>query len=78
MFTNPVRFTLIGLAFMVCVMAFARGEWPIALLFLTASLLQVVSYFRNGTLWLASRAYRRQDPDKAERLLAQIKAPTYI
>jgi len=75
MYTNPVRFTLVGLAFTVSVIAFARGEWPIALLFLTAALLMVVSYFRNGTLWLASRAYRRQDSDKAERLLAQIKAP---
>ena len=75
MFTNPVRFTLVGLAFTVSVIAFARGEWPIALLYLTAALLLVVSYFRNGTLWLASRAYRRQDPDKAEKLLAQIKAP---
>jgi hypothetical protein len=37
MFTNPVRFTLIGLAFTVCVIAFARGEWPIALLYLTAA-----------------------------------------
>jgi tetratricopeptide (TPR) repeat protein len=75
MYTNRVRFTLVGLAFTVSVIAFARGEWPIALLFLTAALLMVGSYFRNGTLWLASRAYRRQDPDKAERLLAQIKAP---
>jgi hypothetical protein len=75
MYTNPVRFAAVGLALTVSVVAFARGEWPIALLFLAAAILPVGSYFRNGTLWLASRAYRRQEPDKAERLLAQIKAP---
>ncbi len=75
MYTTPVRFAIATLALAVSVMAFAWGERPIALLFLTGALLMVVGYFRNGTLWLASRAYRRQNPDKAERLLSQIKAP---
>jgi len=75
MYTTPVRFAIVALALAVSVMALAWGEWPIALLFLTAALLMVAGYFRNGTLWLASRAYRRQDLDKAERLLSQIKAP---
>jgi predicted Zn-dependent protease len=74
-YTNPVRFALVGLTFTVSVIAFARGEWPIALLLLAGALLLVAGYFRSGTLWLASRAYRRQDPEKAERLLAQIRAP---
>jgi len=75
MFTNPVRFTLIGAAFTASVFLFAHREWGGALWLLAGALLLTVSYFRNGTLWLASRAYRRQDVDRAERLLTQIKYP---
>lgn len=75
MYTNPVRFTIAALALAAAAGYSWRGQWTLALLFLVGALLLVAGYFRSGTLWLASRAYRRQDRDRTEKLLSQIRYP---
>jgi len=78
MLTNPIRIVLIFAVIATAVLLLSRGEWGTGALFLVAGSLQMISYFRNGTLWLAVRAYQRGDPKAAERLLCQIRYPELL
>ncbi len=78
MLTNPIRIVLILAITATAVLLLSRGEWGIGALFLVAGTLQVISYFRNGTLWLAVRAYQQGDPKAAELLLCQIQYPELL
>mgnify|MGYP001195387200 CR=1 FL=1 len=78
MLTNPIRIVLILALTATAAVLLSRGDWGTGALFVVAGALQVGSYFRNGTLWLAVRAYRRGDAQSAERLLGQIRFPELL
>ena len=75
MFTPKVRFALIILTTIGLVISVIYHNNPSALLYGIVSVMLLVGYYRNGTVWLALQQLRRQNYEKAARYLDQTKYP---
>ena len=77
MFTRNIRWVLVAVA--VVSGLFALPERPA---YATACFLGAASlglgYFRHGTIWLAFRAQRQGDTERARRLLREIARPHWL
>lgn len=75
MFTLKVRIGLGIAALVAAVVSLFYHNYPSTLLYLGCLIGLVVGYYRNGTVWLALQQLQRQNYDKAEAFLNEIKQP---
>jgi pentatricopeptide repeat protein len=75
MYTPLTRVLLFLFMLALAAEARMRDRWWLAIACLAAGALLVVGYYRNGTVWLAWRAMKKQRFDRARRLLATIRSP---
>ncbi|WP_083257236.1 tetratricopeptide repeat protein [Arcticibacter eurypsychrophilus] len=75
MITNKVRFILIALAVVLLAWTITKQEYQASALVALGILLLIISYLRDGTVVLAARSFQRNDYDKTEKLLQEIKYP---
>jgi hypothetical protein len=55
------------------------GEFPaLSVCLFAGSALIAVGYFRNGTVWIAFRALKSGRSDRAERLIAKTRNPSWL
>lgn len=78
MYTPFVRllFGVLGIA--LAIKFYLSGSIPSLLLTLGGVALVVWGYFRNGTVFIAFQQVKKNNPTKAERLLAKIKKPEWL
>ena len=77
MFTPLVRLLLIGLNTAVGILALPRYPMLAAGLCLSSALF-VLGYFRHGTVWLAFRAIRKGQVDRADSLIRRTHNPSWL
>lgn len=77
MLTPAVRFILIILGTGLGIALINQGNWMGAFPLLAAGLL-AFGHFRYGTVWLAFRALRKGDMDRADALLEKVADPNRL
>lgn len=77
MFSTPIRAILVVTALSVGAWQLSRGHSS-ALWLVAAAVLLAYGHFRYGSVWLAMRALRAGNVDRAGRLLAQVKHPATL
>lgn len=77
MYSLRLRVLLILASLILGVVALVRGPARAGVLFLTAAAALIYGHYRYGTIWLAFRAYRRGEVERAASLLAQMR-PTAL
>ncbi len=78
MMTSKARAVVLVLAFLLAVWAAYNHAYQVAVLVIGAMGYLIWSHFREGTVFIATQAFQRQDFEKARRLLADIKRPEYL
>ena len=74
MFTAPIRLALFAVCIGLGVYGLYTGQ-ATAWAYLLAAVLLVYGHFRYGPVWLAWRAVRNNDLERAKRLLAGVSNP---
>lgn len=77
MFSNVVRLAIILFALVTGAYHLVHGD-ALGLLYGGAAVLLVWSYFRNGSLWLAFRAYRQGNLPQMKKHLEETKHPSHL
>jgi hypothetical protein len=77
MFTPVARFSLILGCLAIGVWWLSTGEW-MGIFVLFAAACFGFGYFRYGTVWLAFRALREGNIDKAENLISKVSYPSKL
>lgn len=78
MFDSRIRIIAITIFTIMTISFFIIGRDKLAILSLICCLLQIYSYFRYGTVWLAFKQFKKQNYPKIIRLLGSIKKPEYL
>jgi hypothetical protein len=76
-FTPLVRLTLAAFCLAMAALSW-RASPGRAVLFLAAAALFALGYWRQGTVWLAWRAFVRGDHERMERRLAKVPRPPQL
>jgi ATP/maltotriose-dependent transcriptional regulator MalT len=76
-FSNPIRIALILGCIGFGIYRVVYGD-RIGLLLIFAGILYTYGYFRYSSVWLAFRAVRKGDLDRAARLLSQTRNPSSL
>jgi hypothetical protein len=74
MYSPTVRLVLVLLCVVGAVLGFYRGA-PTGWLFTVAAALFTLGYWRNASVWLAWRAFKRGDMSRVRRLVAATPSP---
>lgn len=75
MMTSKVRWMVVGLAVLLVGLAVYKGNYQAAGLAGLGIGYLIWSYYREGTVFLATQAFQRKDYDKTSRLLEDIRHP---
>jgi len=78
MMTSKIRWIVVGLALLLGMWALTRGAYQAAGLVGVGIGYLVWSYFREGTVFLATQAFQQKDYKKTQRLLADIRRPELL
>lgn len=78
MMTSKIRWVVIAAAATLVIGALVRGEHQIAVLAAGGIAYLLWSYFREGTVFLATQAFQNKDYAKAKMYLDDIKKPEYL
>ncbi len=78
MMTSQARAVVLVLAFFLLAWAVYTNAYQIAVMVAGAMGYLIWSHYREGTVFLATQAFQRQDYEKARRLLSDIKNPDYL
>ena len=78
MMTSRARTVILVLAFLLLVWAVYTKAYQLAVMVAGAMGYLIWSHYREGTVFLATQAFQKQDYEKARRLLADIKQPEYL
>ncbi|WP_156306007.1 hypothetical protein [Sphingobacterium endophyticum] len=73
--TNQARKIVIAIAIAFLLYAIYAKHYNIAVYIFGGIAYLVWSYFKEGTVYLATQAFHKQDYEKTKRLLAEIKNP---
>ena len=76
--TSKARTVVLVLAFFLAAWAIYNHAYQIAWMIAGAMGYLIWSHYREGTVFIATQAFQRQDFEKAKRLLADIKNPEYL
>ena len=76
--TSKARAAVLVVAFVLLVWALYAGAYQLAAMIGGAMGYLTWSHYREGTVFIATQAFQKQDYDKARRLLADIKRPEYL
>ena len=76
--THRARLAVIVVAILLLGWTIYQQVYEISAIVLLGIGLLVWSYFKQGTVMLAAKAYQQKDYVKAERLLKEIKDPDYL
>jgi len=75
MLTSKIRWIVVALASVLIVLALYKGNYQAAGLAGLGIAYLVWSYYREGTVFLATQAFQRKDYEKTRELLAEIHRP---
>src|SRR5690606_13693194 len=78
MMTSRARAIVLVLAFFLLAWAVYRREYQVAAMVAGAMGYLIWSYYREGTVFIATQALQNKDYEKARRLLEDIKKPEYL
>lgn len=78
MMTSRARAAVLVLAFLLLVWSIYTQAHQVAVLVAGAMGYLIWSHYREGTVFIATQAFQKQDFEKAGRLLADIKRPEYL
>lgn len=70
-----VRFAILIVALLVLGYTLFKGEYEVASLIGLGIVLLIRGYYRDGTVFLAAKAFRNKDYDQAEQLLKEVPNP---
>ncbi len=75
MLTRKVRFPIIAVAVALLIWSLLTVQYQVTGIAAVSIFMLVWSYFKQGTVVLAARAYHNKDYQKAEELLSEIENP---
>lgn len=78
MMTSRARAAVLVLAFLLLAWSIYTQSHQVAVLVAGAMGYLIWSHYREGTVFIATQAFQKQDYEKAARLLADIKRPEYL
>jgi len=78
MMTSKARAVVSVLVFIAMIWAVYLRAYQAAGMISGVLIYLIWSYYREGTVFIASQAFQKKDYDKARRLLADIKKPQYL
>jgi hypothetical protein len=78
MMTSKIRFTVILLAVMMMIWAISNQTYQVASLIGLGIGYLIWSHFKEGTVFLATQAFHKQDYERTKTLLKDIKRPEYL
>ncbi|MGK6349762.1 hypothetical protein [Parapedobacter sp. DT-150] len=78
MMTSKARAVVLVLAFVLLMWAVYAGIYQVAVMIAGAMGYLTWSHYREGTVFIATQAFQKQDFEKARRLLADIRNPEYL
>ncbi|WP_028297554.1 hypothetical protein [Olivibacter sitiensis] len=78
MLTSRARILVIAVLILLFAVALYQGTYQLAVIILGMIGYTVWSYYRDGTVFMASEAFKRKEFDKARILLSDIKKPEYL
>ena len=77
MFPAPVRWSIVAVLVVVGVWDLLTPSWS-AVLPLAAATIMALGHWRYSTVWFAWRAFRRDDFDKVQELLARVPSYSHL
>lgn len=78
MMTSRVRAIVLIIAFILMLWAFYEGTYQVGVMVLGGIGYQVWSHYREGTVFMATQAFQRQDFERTKVLLEDIKRPDLL
>lgn len=78
MMTSKARLGVVIIAFLLLIYTIYAGTYQLTALMLGLMGYTIWSYYREGTVMLASEAFHKKHYDHARRLLADIKNPDHL
>jgi tetratricopeptide (TPR) repeat protein len=75
MMTRNARLTVIGVAIILLSWTIYERVYEISAIVVLGIILLIWSYYKQGTVMLAAKAFHQKDYNKAEHLLQEIKDP---
>lgn len=78
MLTSKARILVIVILAGLCGLALYQRTYQMAIIILGLIGYTIWSYYRDGTVFMVSEAYKRKEYEKARMLLADIKKPEYL
>ena len=78
MMTSRARAVVLALAFLLLIWAIYSRSYQIAVLIAGGMAYLTWSHYREGTVFMATQAFQKQEYEKAGQLLADIQKPEYL
>lgn len=78
MMTSNIRWVVITLALVLLLFAAYRQQYEVVAMVTGGVGYLLWSYYREGTVFLATQAFQNKDYEKAARLLDDIRQPEYL
>lgn len=78
MLTSKIRWLVVAAALILLGVAVYRDQMQIAILAMGGIGYLIWSYYREGTVFLATQAFQKKDYEKTRKLLADIRKPMYL